>query len=73
MEGFIGGMVCNIIGTFFWVGAMNFETGFMFCGPKKYDWNWCENWQCDEIDPIYVKQKYTLPFSILGTDSMMIN
>lgn len=46
LEGFIGGMIFNVIGTFIWVGTCDAELGYMFCGSNKYDLNIYETFQC---------------------------
>lgn len=69
-EGFIGGMICNVVGTYLWCQSVDFTNGFMYCAPDKHTMNFYENWKCDELDPIYKLEKYFLPFRILGVDSI---
>lgn len=66
VEGFLGGMLCNIMATFFWVGSIDFKDGFMYCAPKDYNLNFYENWQCAELDPMFIKEKHNLPISVFG-------
>lgn len=72
VEGFVGGMICNVVGTFLWVSQLEFENSFMYCAPTKYTLNFYENWQCDELDPMYIQEELIFPISIFGWNSILI-
>lgn len=67
-EGFIGGMVCNVITTYYFTGAFlqTEDKDFWICGNQKYNVGMFENYKCAEIHPVFLPATFDLPFEICG-------
>lgn len=72
IEGWIGGLIANVIVSIFVCKYIMLKGTFWICAPKHFNYGLFEQFHCDEIDPIYHKQEYKLPFPIAGMESIMI-
>jgi CDP-diglyceride synthetase len=64
VEGFIGGMLCNIVQTWYFSGYMlqSATKAFWICGSKIYDIGIFKNYTCEEFHDVFKLQQV----SILG-------
>ena len=67
VEGWIGGLISNILVTLFVAKCIMMKGTFWICAPKTFNYKFFEEYHCDELDPIFVKQEYKLPF--LGNEA----
>lgn len=72
IEGWIGGLVSNIINTLIVAKFIMMKGTFWNCAPKSFNYGLFEDYHCEQMDPIFVKQEYRLPFAIGGHGSIMV-
>jgi phosphatidate cytidylyltransferase len=68
LEGFIGGLISNVIFTAIvirWITTTQFWT----CMPLRMNLLPYENYQCDSLHPVYLEKDYQLPFAIFGHET----
>ena len=62
IEGFIGGMICNVVQT--WYGSRYMLTSatkaFWICGTKRYDIGIFENYVCDQVPSCFTLQTVSI-------------
>jgi len=48
------------------------DSNFWQCPPKRLNYGFFEEYQCDSIAPIYLPKQYLLPISLFGFDKVEI-
>merc|ERR1712110_260028 len=63
VEGFVGGFFFNVIVTYV-VTVWLLKSNFWSCAPDHFNYDFFENYQCEQVDPIYIDQEYELLFGL---------
>ena len=72
IEGWIGGLLANIIATVFVVNNIMLKGTFWICAPQTLNYKLFEDFECAELDRIYHKQEFRLPIAVAGMDSILV-
>ena len=72
IEGFIGGLVFNILWTIFLAKKILTESQIWMCGAQRFTLPF-ENYQCESLPKVYNLELYSLPFPIFGHSSIELS
>ena len=61
VEGWIGGLVSNVLVTVFVAKCIMMKGTFWICAPNSFNYGLFEDYHCDTLDPIFVKQEIKMP------------
>ena len=71
LEGFLGGLLSNVLVTYY-MAVFVMDNNFWQCPPKRLNYGFFEEYQCDKIPAIYLPRTYILPTSVFGYDKFEI-
>ena len=60
VEGFLGGLLSNVLVTYY-MAVFVMDNNFWKCPPKRLNYGFFEEYQCDKIPAIYLTRTYQLP------------
>ena len=72
IEGWIGGLFANIVVTVFVLNYIMFKGPFWICAPQSFKYKLFQEFECEELAPIYHKHEFKLPVAIAGIDSISV-
>ena len=71
LEGFLGGLLSNVLVTYY-MAVFVMDNNFWQCPPKRLNYGFFKEYQCDKIPAIYLPRTYILPTSVFGYDKFEI-
>ena len=67
LEGFLGGLISNLLVTYY-MAVFVMDNNFWQCAPKRLNYGFFEEYQCDSTPTIYLPRTYVLPVSVFGLE-----